>query len=107
MTGQIAEENSLNETMQSTREAHIITPEEKQIATNQKKQRSSPKQRITVQISLDVIERIKNAVYWTPGLTLTSLAEDAFSKAVCELERERKAPFPKRKEELKTGRPIN
>lgn len=71
------------------------------------KKKSSPKQRITVQISLDVIERIKNAVYWTPGLTLASLAEEAFSKAVDELEEEREAPFPKRKEELKTGRPIN
>lgn len=72
-----------------------------------KKEKSSKKQRITVQISVDVIERIKNAVYWTPGLTLASLAEDAFSKAVDMLEEEKEAPFPKRKEELKTGRPIN
>lgn len=43
----------------------------------------------------------------TPGLTLASLAEDAFSKAVDALENKREAPFPKRKEELKTGRPIN
>jgi predicted DNA binding CopG/RHH family protein len=71
------------------------------------KQTKSSKQRITVQISEDVIERLKNAVYWTPGLTLASLAESAFSKAVDELEIERKTPFPKRKEELKTGRPIN
>lgn len=66
----------------------------------------SKKQRITVQISADVIDRIKNAVYWTPGLTLAFLAEEAFSKAVDELENYREAPFPKRKEELKTGRPI-
>jgi len=57
--------------------------------------------------SVDVIERLKNAVYWTPGLTLASLAEDAFSKAVDDLEKEKEAKFPKRKEELKTGRPIN
>jgi predicted DNA binding CopG/RHH family protein len=70
------------------------------------RQKSSRKQRITVQISEDVIERIKNAVYWTPGLTLASLAEEAFTKVVDVLEEEREAPFPKRKEELKTGRPI-
>lgn len=64
------------------------------------------KQRITVQISEDVIERVKNAVYWTPGLTLASLAEEAFAKAVDQLEKERKEEFPRRKEELKTGRPI-
>lgn len=71
------------------------------------RQKSSRKQRITVQISEDVIERIKNAVYWTPGLTLASLAEEAFAKVVDALEEKREAPFPKRKEELKTGRPIN
>lgn len=70
------------------------------------KQKSSSKQRITVQISEDVIERIKNAVYWTPGLTLASLAEEAFSSLVDALENEREAPFPKRTEELKAGRPI-
>jgi len=73
----------------------------------QQKQKPPRKQRITVQISVDIIERLKNAVYWTPGLTLASLAEEAFSKAVDQLEEEKKAPFPKRKEELKTGRPIN
>lgn len=81
-----------------------VMEEEQQ--TTQKKQKSS-KQRITVQISEDVIERLKNAVYWTPGLTLASLAEEAFSNAVDALEEEKGAPFPKRKEELKTGRPIN
>ncbi|MBA2349205.1 MAG: hypothetical protein H0V81_13010 [Solirubrobacterales bacterium] len=71
------------------------------------KKKKSVKQRITVQISEDVIERIKNAVYWTPGLTLAALAEEAFSKIVDSLEEGRKTPFPKRKEELKTGRPLS
>ncbi|MGI2299114.1 hypothetical protein [Candidatus Cardinium hertigii] len=73
----------------------------------QKTKSPKPKQRITVQISQDVIERLKNAVYWTPGLTLASLAEEAFSKAIDTLENEREAPFPNRREELKTGRPIH
>lgn len=80
---------------------------EEEINQKPQQQTKPSKQRITVQISLDVIERLKNAVYWTPGLTLASLAEEAFSKAVDVLENERKTPFPKRKEELKTGRPIN
>lgn len=70
------------------------------------KKENTKKERVTVQISSDVIERIKDAVYWTPGLTLSSLAEEAFAQVVDDLESERKAPFPKRKEELKTGRPI-
>lgn len=80
------------------------TFEERSILPQKK---STPKkQRITVQISEEVIERVKNAVYWTPGLTLASLAEEAFAKAVDQLEKERKEEFPKRNEELKTGRPI-
>lgn len=71
-----------------------------------KKPKQSKKQRITVQISEDVIDRIKNAVYWTPGLTLAALAEEAFSVIVDKLEQERGEKFVKRKEELKTGRPL-
>ena len=100
-------ENPLDSLMQhvekTSESATSITEQE----PFQKKTRSSPKQRITVQISEDVIERVKNAVYWTPGLTLASLAENAFLEAVNALEEEKGSSFAKRKEELKTGRPIN
>jgi len=78
---------------------------EERVAPPQKKPQSPKKQRITVQISEDVIERVKSAVYWTPGLTLASLAEQAFAKAVDQLERERGSKFQKA-EKLRTGRPI-
>lgn len=84
----------------------ILNTQEESIKPIQK-QNKSLKQRMTVQISQDVIERLKNAVYWTPGLTLASLAEEAFSNAVDKLESARAAPFPKRNSELKTGRPIH
>lgn len=78
------------------------------------------KQRLTVQISEDITERAKNAVYWTRGLTLAQLAEEALEKAIKALEKnsiifddetgkplkEKGTPFPNRKEELKSGRPI-
>lgn len=67
---------------------------------------SSKKQRITVQISSDIIERIKNAVYWTPGMTLTALTEMAYSKIIEELEKKRGESFRQRKENLKSGRPV-
>src|SRR5690606_31275565 len=44
------------------------------------------KQRLTVQISEDVIERAKNAVYWTRGLTLAQLTENALEQALANLE---------------------
>lgn len=95
-------EKGLSVTMQGKQ-----TDIEKNSAAAGKKSSKIPKQRVTVQISAQIIERLKNAVYWTPGLTLAALAEDAFLLAVNRLEDERKAPFPKRKEELKSGRPIN
>jgi hypothetical protein len=39
------------------------------------------KERLTVHLPVELIERIKNAVYWTPGLTLAGLAEEAFTAA--------------------------
>lgn len=81
---------------------------------------SNNKQRLTVQISEDVIERAKNAVYWTRGLTLAQLTEEALEKAIKALEKgsviyddktgqplkEKGNEFPKRRSELNSGRPV-
>jgi len=67
---------------------------------------SRAKQRLTVHLPLDLIDRVKNAVYWTPGLTLARLAEEALAEAVDLLEEERGEPFPPREDELRGGRPL-
>jgi hypothetical protein len=64
------------------------------------------KERLTVHLPVDLIDRVKNAVYWTPGLTLAGLSEDALRKAVDRLEKERGEPYPRRRSELKGGRPL-
>lgn len=64
------------------------------------------KERLTVHLPVDLIDRVKNAVYWTPGLTLAGLSEDALRKAVDRLEKERGEPYPARRSELKGGRPL-
>jgi hypothetical protein len=53
---------------------------------------------VTVGVSLDhgVLERARNAVYWTPGLTLTDLATQALAAAVDDLEDQRGRAFPAR-----------
>ena len=63
---------------------------------------------ITVGVSLDpeVLERARNAVYWTPGLTLTDLATQALAAAVDDLEYERGRPFPKRGGKASLRRPV-
>jgi len=64
------------------------------------------KERLTVHLSVALIDKVKNTVYWTPGLTLASLAETAFQQLVDQLEQQRGEPFPPRKEPLKGGRPL-
>jgi hypothetical protein len=64
------------------------------------------KERLTVHLPIDLIDRVKNAVYWTPGLTLAGLAEEAFSAHVDRLKKKSGKPFPPRRSELKGGRPM-
>ena len=45
------------------------------------------KQRITIHLTVDLIERVKNAVFWQPGMTLTSFAEEALETALKKMEK--------------------
>jgi hypothetical protein len=65
------------------------------------------KERTTFHLPVDLMDRVRNAVYWTPGLTLAGMAEEALGKAIEALEKKHGGPFPKRSEELRGGRPIN
>lgn len=63
------------------------------------------KMRITFYISKDIVENAKNAAYWTPGMTLSSLAEQALSTYISDMEDQRQGPFTPRESELAKGRP--
>ncbi len=63
------------------------------------------KSRLTVQIDGEVLNRLRNAVYWTPGLTMTGLVERCTADATRSMERRRGEAFPEREEQLKAGRP--
>jgi hypothetical protein len=60
----------------------------------------------SVQIDGELLDRARNAVFSSPGLTMADLMEDALRKAVAALEKKNGGPFPKRKGNLKAGRPI-
>lgn len=64
------------------------------------------KQRVTVQISADLMNKLKNAVYWTPGITISSTIESAIEDKLRILTKENNGEFRQRPEELKAGRPI-
>jgi hypothetical protein len=64
------------------------------------------KQRVTVQISSPLMNRLKNAVYWTPGITISSSIESAIEEKLRALEQANNGEFAQRSEELKAGRPV-
>lgn len=69
---------------------------------------TSPKQRVTIHLSTDLINRVKDAVYWEPGLTLTAFAEEALQRALEKLEKKRGEKYPERTDHnLKGGRPLS
>lgn len=62
------------------------------------------RERLTVSLPVDLVERARNAVWWTPGATLAGLVEDALAVAMDRLEAENGAPFKARNANLKPGR---
>jgi hypothetical protein len=67
--------------------------------------RRSVKQRLTVTMPANLLDRLRNAVYWTPALTLAGVIQTAVESKLQELENQNGEPFPPRVEELKGGRP--
>lgn len=63
------------------------------------------KTRLTVTLPAAVLDRLRNTVYWTPGLTLAALIEQAITEFLESMEKQHSEPFPPRIEELKGGRP--
>lgn len=86
----------------------ISTPQDESVIDEAPVERSTrvAKERLTIHLPVSLIDRVKNTVYWTPGLTLAGLAERALEQAVNELEAENGQPFKPRREELKGGRPL-
>jgi len=79
----------------------MATPRRSTMATNpfDEQLRAAP-------LAAELQERIRNAVFWTPGLTLGAFALRAFTHALEEVECANGGPFPARHGELTTGRPI-
>ncbi|TKS58051.1 MAG: hypothetical protein EWM72_03263 [Nitrospira sp.] len=68
-----------------------------------KKRIFTGKERITLSLSAEMVERLRTVVYWTPRLTLTGVLESAIKSALKKLEKGRR--FRKRRGKLPVGRP--
>lgn len=62
--------------------------------------------KLTTSVGVPVLDRAKSAVYWTPGLTLAALVEEALRREVKRREKHRGEPFPARAGALTPGPPV-
>ena len=61
--------------------------------------------RLTVSLPGDLVDRLRDAVYWSPSLTLAWLIAKSLRTSLTEMESLRQSPFPKRTRALRAGRP--
>ena len=61
--------------------------------------------RLTVSLPGDLVDRLRDAVYWSPSLTLAWLVAQSLRTSLAEMESLRQCPFPKRTNALRAGRP--
>jgi hypothetical protein len=54
-------------------------------------------------IDAHVLERARDAAFWTPGVSLSALIEHGLRAEIARLERERGEPFPPRRGPLTPG----
>jgi hypothetical protein len=67
----------------------------------------TPKERVTFQLPVELIEKARDVVYFTPGLTMARLMEDALVAQLKWREKSRGQIFPSRAgAALRTGRPV-
>ena len=64
------------------------------------------KQKLTVHLDAALADRVKNAAYWNPRLTIAAIAEQGIRHAIEKHEREHGGKYPPREGELLGGRPI-
>ena len=68
-------------------------------------QKKKPKPRVTICLTEDVLDRLRDAVYNLPGESLFSFSEAAIIKHLDKAEKSNGGPFKKRKKTLR-GDPL-
>lgn len=61
--------------------------------------------RLTVNLPSHLVEQMRDAVYWTPGITLAWMIARSVRASLADLETIHQGPFPRRLKPLRAGRP--
>lgn len=81
-------------------------------ADRPKREESAPKfeltgrRKLTVNLDVALAERVKNAAYWNPRLTIAAIAEEGIRHAIEKFEREHGGKYPPREGNLIGGQQI-
>lgn len=67
--------------------------------------RTQKRQRMTVSLPTDLLERTRDAAYWTSGTTMAGLISSAIEEFLHNLEIQNGRPFSPRLHNLRPGRP--
>jgi hypothetical protein len=62
--------------------------------------------RLTLVLPEDVLDRVRNAVFYTPGETLAAIGARAVLAELAKIERANGGPFPSRTQAVRRGRPV-
>jgi post-segregation antitoxin (ccd killing protein) len=57
---------------------------------------------LNVRVSRELTERVRNAAYWNPRLTVSGITERGLQLALAEIERDG-GPYPQRESKLRGG----
>lgn len=89
----------------STKNSHPGTPSPSSGPNEVRQQRRQRLVRLTVSLPGDLVDRLRDAVYWSPSMTLAWLIARSLRTSLSEMESSRQGPFPKRTNALRAGRP--
>jgi hypothetical protein len=61
--------------------------------------------RLTLVMQPELLERVRNAAFWSPGETLAAIGHRGVLAELQRMEEQNGGPFPPRSRPLRTGRP--
>jgi len=64
------------------------------------------RERITFFLSSNLIDKLRNTAFWSPGITMAEIVEQSVTTGLDRIEKQRGEPFPPRQRQLLPGRKV-
>jgi hypothetical protein len=97
--------NTISDEWKSPHDGVIPLKSPERAQANHDDEPSAGKSRVTFMASDELMSRARDVVYWE-RLQISAFIEDAIADAVKRFEKKHGGAYPRRKQELKAGRPV-